>query len=431
MTKILRLLCLVTCMIGVARADEPSVKDLIRELNSSDIDKKEHAAQALGEMGPAAKPAIQALLDALNDELPYVRMQCAQALAKIGTPALPALIKAMKNVNAEVRSTAAAALGKWGANDEAAVSALTDALHDRELQVRGAAALALGALGVSAQSAIPALEAATKDADSSVAAKAVEALSRVNAVTIGKHEEPATVPVVTQTLPARPTPKPMKRPTPPKKKPMLVHPKVVKKVKPPPPPPVPTPEELMVQLQNGGIPISTATEQAIILRSTESTPLLIQALQGASTTTAELSAGVLEKIATEEAKKALDVYRKRQQVKKMIGLIRDLRQEGKASDDAAAALTSWGAPAVVPVSQVLSDPKPTSRRAAAKVLNQLGGASAPATTALITALDDADSDVRAQSADALKKINSTEATKALRFFSIKDKYLRLLSIFKH
>ncbi len=47
------------------------------------------------------------------------------------------------------------------------------------------------------------------------------------------------------------------------------------------------------------------------------------------------------------------------------------------------------------------------------------------------ALDDADSDVRAQSAEALQKINSSEASKALRFFFIKDKFLRLLSIFKH
>src|SRR5438046_294245 len=114
MNNVSRILCLVACVGAVVGADAPSVKELIRQLNSSDINKKELAAQELGEMGSAAEPAIGPLLDALNDELPYVRIHCAQALAKIGEPALPALIKAMKNVNVEVRTTAAKALGKWG-----------------------------------------------------------------------------------------------------------------------------------------------------------------------------------------------------------------------------------------------------------------------------------------------------------------------------
>ncbi len=405
------------------------IHKLISKLQTGDFDEKERAAQTLGDMGPSAEPAIGALQKTLNDELPYVRVRSAEALAKIGTPALPALIKAMKNVNVEVRAIAAKALGKWGQNDEAAISALTDALHDRELQVRGAAALSLGELGSSAESAIPALREAAKDADSSVAANATEALSRVTGVTIGKKEEtpPPRANLVTATPPAE---KPAASSPPPKKKSPPVRPKTVKRAKAaPPPPPPPTPEELIQRLQSTDIFVRADAETAIVRRSSETTPLLIQNLQTADTSQVDVLAGLLEKIGTDEAKKALDAYHKRQGDKILIGLLRDLRQGGKASDEASLALVKMGAPAVAPVSQVLSDPQVTSRRAAAKVLNRLGALSAPAANALVIALEDADQEVRAESAEALAKINSAETQKALRFFPIKEKFRRLLSIF--
>jgi HEAT repeat protein len=416
--------------ITVTYATE-DVHKLIHQLRSGDIDEKEHAAQALAEMGPAAEPAISALQTTLNDDLPYVRIRSAEALAKIGMPALPALIHAMKNVNGEVRSIAAKGLGQWGQNDEAAITALTNALHDRELQVRGAAALALGELGTSAESAIPALREAAKDADASVAAKAEEALTRVSAVTIGKKEV-TPPPVATWTTPPPETP--MVKPALPTKKTPAVHPKVAKKPKavpPPPPPPPPTPEALMQQLQSPDIFARADAEAAIVRRSSETTPLVIQALESASTTQTELYIDLLTKIGSDDSKKALESYQKRQGDKKMRALLRDLRQEGKPSEDAANALVALGAPAVLPVSQVLSDPKVSSRQAASKVLNRLGTLSAPATNALITALDDPDSVVRIQSAVALSSINSPEAQKALRYFPIKDKIHRLLAIFHH
>ncbi len=430
MKKPLFAICLLASVGGMSFADTTpqDVAALIHQLKTGDIDEKERAAETLGKLGPEAEPAIGALQETLNHELPYVRMRSAEALAKIGTPALPALIKAMKNVNVEVRAIAAKALGKWGQNDDDAISALTSALRDKELQVRGAAALSLGEMGASAQSAIPALREAAKDADSSVAEKATEALSRVTAITIGKKEE---APPVAATQPP-PEVKPAAKLIPMKKKAPAVHPKIVKKAKVvPPPPPPPTPEELIARLQSTDIFVRADAETAIVQRSSETTPLLLQMLQGTSTTQAELSVDLLGKIGTDDAKKALDAYHKRQGDKRMIGLIRDLRQEGKASDDASMALEKMGAESVIPVTQVLSDPKPASRLAAAKVLNRLGMLSAPAANALITTLDDADPEVRAQSAEALAKINSPEARGALRFFPIKDKLRRLLAIFKH
>jgi HEAT repeat protein len=429
--KTLRILLLLFCIHPRLFAEaQPSIKDLIHQLNSGDIDEKERAAKALGDLGPAAKPAIGALQNALNDELPYVRIHSAEALAKIGPAALPALIAAMKNVNAEVRSSAATGIGNSGENSDAAVSTLAKALHDKELQVRGAAALALVNLASSTPSALAALQEATHDADALVAAKAKEALTHVNAVTIGKREEAPHVAVSTQpakvVIPRVVRPATTKvHPAAPKKKPAPVVLKIVKKRKAP-----PTPAELLVQLQSSTDSVKASAEQALVQRSTETTPLLIQSLQGGDTTLAELSAVVLQKIATADAKNAVDAYRKRQSAKTLASLLKNLRQEGPASDEAQSELVKLGAPAVSPVSQVLSDPRPTSRRAAAKTLNQLGALAAPATPQLINALDDSDAGVRAESAEALRKIHTPEAEKALRFFPIKDTIRGWMAIFK-
>ena len=86
-------------------------------------------------------------------------------------------------------------------------------------------------------------------------------------------------------------------------------------------------------------------------------------------------------------------------------------------------------PIVNPVAQILTDPHPSSRRAAAQVLNQLGTAASGAAPALIDALNDKDPEVRQQSAEALAKIGTPEARKSLRFFPIRDKIRRLISRF--
>ena len=56
-------------------------------------------------------------------------------------------------------------------------------------------------------------------------------------------------------------------------------------------------------------------------------------------------------------RKALEAYQRRLADKKMASLLKDLRQEGKVSSDAAQELVKIGAPIVQPVAQVLSDPR--------------------------------------------------------------------------
>ena len=187
----------------------------------------------------------------------------------------------------------------------------------------------------------------------------------------------------------------------------------------------------MIQWQSPDIAVSSAAALAIVQRSSETTPLLIQSLQAGNTTQAALSADLLLKIGTDDAKKAVEDYQKRLADKRTAGLLRDLRQEGKVSADAAQELVKIGAPIVKPVAQLLGDPKPANRRVAAQILNQLGALAAPAASSLITSLDDKDPEVRQEAAGALAKIRTPDAKSALRFFPIKDKIRRLMAVFIH
>jgi HEAT repeat protein len=81
-----------------------------------------------------------------------------------------------------VRKTAAEALGNIGPAAKDAVPALTNALHDVDHRVRGQAAAALGKMGTEAEDSMPALTEALKDKDADVRAKAEEALLRIRAI---------------------------------------------------------------------------------------------------------------------------------------------------------------------------------------------------------------------------------------------------------
>ena len=52
-----------------------------------------------------------------------------------------------------------------------------------------------------------------------------------------------------------------------------------------------TPQELIMQVQSADVAVSSKAAQAIVLRSSETTPMLLQALQEGNTTLAEISGG--------------------------------------------------------------------------------------------------------------------------------------------
>lgn len=134
------------------------VQKLIQKLRpGNDVDQREHAAEALGYLGPQAKEAIPALRASLNDDFPYIRTRCAEALAKMGPDAVPTFITALSNANADVRSVAAGSLGTLGEDAASAAPALVKALGDSDSTVRNRAATALERLGASSVEPVAAL----------------------------------------------------------------------------------------------------------------------------------------------------------------------------------------------------------------------------------------------------------------------------------
>jgi len=170
-----------------------TVSEWIEALKDEDKDVRSGAAEALGEIGPAAKPAVPALIEALGDEDSRVPVFAA-ALVKIGADAVPALVVALKENKRQVRPWAASILARIGPDARAAIPALVEALRDGRKEVRWGAAHALGGIDPAARAATPALREALKDQDRDVRAAAASALGKV-----GPDAE-AAVPALIQAL---------------------------------------------------------------------------------------------------------------------------------------------------------------------------------------------------------------------------------------
>jgi len=153
------------------------VSKLVITLKDSDRRVRSTAAEALGDIGPAAKEAVPALIAALKDSEWHVRDSAEEALEDIGPAAkkaVPALIAALKDSDKKVREFAAKSLGEIGPAAKKAVPALI-ALHS-DWSVREAALSALRKMGLKA---VPALIAELKDSNSSARKFAAEALGKI------------------------------------------------------------------------------------------------------------------------------------------------------------------------------------------------------------------------------------------------------------
>jgi HEAT repeat protein len=151
-------------------------------LRARDPSDRRLAAEALGEIGPAAAPAVAALTKALTDADPKVRELSAHALGQIAPaaePAMAALIKVLADPEPELRRRAAHALGEIGPAAAPAVAALTKALTDADPWVRRLAAQVLGGIGPAAAPAVAALTRALVDPEPGVGSSAAGALRRI------------------------------------------------------------------------------------------------------------------------------------------------------------------------------------------------------------------------------------------------------------
>ncbi len=114
-----------------------AVPALIEALNGDDERVRSAAAVALGQIGPDAKDAVPALRAALGPGL--LGQNSARALGRIGPHGMPALIDALKNGSEH----AALALGEIGPDAREAVPALLAAIKSGQEDVSRSAAEAL------------------------------------------------------------------------------------------------------------------------------------------------------------------------------------------------------------------------------------------------------------------------------------------------
>jgi HEAT repeat protein len=164
---------------GKAAAQE-AVPALVVALRDADEEVREEAAAALGEIGRPPRVVVAALASALADEAEQVRLTAAWALGATRLPgAVPHLVAALREPDGDLREHAAEALGNVGPAARAALPALQDALRDPDGDVRHRAADTLGALGPAARQAIPALIAAAGGDSRWARSSAVRALGKM------------------------------------------------------------------------------------------------------------------------------------------------------------------------------------------------------------------------------------------------------------
>ena len=130
------------------------------------------AAEALGNLGDAAKPYISDVIEFLKNVQAdsFILSNAARALGNIGDtakPYIPDLVEILKDkqVDSNVRRGAALALGKLGDTAKPYIPDLVEILKDKQVdsKVRSSAALALGNLGDTAKPYIPDLVEILKD----------------------------------------------------------------------------------------------------------------------------------------------------------------------------------------------------------------------------------------------------------------------------
>src|SRR5271165_5425366 len=144
---------------------EKSVEELVRSLNDPNPAVRREAAEALGEVGPAAAEAVTALVVTLEDTDNKVRIAAATALARIGDKAIDGMCVALENHDSRIYRGAILAflaLGRSG------IPALKKELESDDPLVRQRAAVALAHLDPEIEEAVSPLILALRDSDSGV-----------------------------------------------------------------------------------------------------------------------------------------------------------------------------------------------------------------------------------------------------------------------
>ncbi len=127
-------------------ASPPGAPALLARVLGEDDPRQLPAAEALAQLGPAARGTIPALVAVLASPRAE-RAHAAFVLERLGPPAVPALIEAIQGPERDLRRAAADVLAKLGPQATAALPAVLAALEDRSAPATlGAPFVGLGAL---------------------------------------------------------------------------------------------------------------------------------------------------------------------------------------------------------------------------------------------------------------------------------------------
>jgi HEAT repeat protein len=120
-----------------------SLRDWVKDLESSDYKVRDEASKSFEAMGPRAEGAIPDLLELMKTKDVSTRIWVSWALGSIGVKAAPVLFKGLDSEDPFMRSGCAMALGKIKTVADKAAPSLRRLLNDHHPRVRHDAAAAL------------------------------------------------------------------------------------------------------------------------------------------------------------------------------------------------------------------------------------------------------------------------------------------------
>ena len=157
---------------------QQDVAKLSAALVAANAAEQHAAADALADLGPAAKAAVSQLATALEAKDAQLRMRAARALGMIGDPkAVESLRKHAADADPGVRAQSIFALARLRAEDQASLAAIIARLTDSDPAVRRATVASLRMLKADRSKVIPLVVKVLEDSDASVVMPALHALA--------------------------------------------------------------------------------------------------------------------------------------------------------------------------------------------------------------------------------------------------------------